>query len=134
MGGKSVGRAPRVPCPWVFCIFFYKTGANDENRTHVPALRKRCSATELHWLNHRPCDDIAHSTFFKIIKQEKIQIPIKSQWPELNWRPRPSLSPPLLIFERARLYLRLHKMKSPLSVVRASAKRSPRSCPAYLWT
>jgi len=30
-----------------------------------------------------------------------------SRWPGLNWRPFPSLTPPFLIYKRARLYLRL---------------------------
>ena len=32
---------------------------------------------------------------------------IKSRWPELNWRPTPSLIPLLQLYKRARLYLSL---------------------------
>jgi len=41
-----------------------------------------------------------------------------SRWPELDWRPFPSLTPLFLFYKRARLYLELN-YKFPLSVVRA---------------
>lgn len=46
--------------------------------------------------------------------------PSQSRWPELHWRPTPSLTPHLFLYMRTRLYLCARG--APLSVVRARHK------------